>query len=466
MTYDLVIKGGELVSSGGRMRADLGIRGETIAALGSDLAGQETIDATGKLVLPGAIDVHTHFQLPFCGTVSADDFTTGSRAAAMGGVTTFIDFAIQAKPASVSEAIEKRRAEADPQVCVDYGLHAALTEWNAEREAEIGRIIKSGIPTFKLFMIYKSQGWQSSDADLYCALREVAKHGGMVAVHAENDDLINLLQAEAERDGLRGAYTHAITRPTVTESEAVARAINLAEAAGGRLYIVHMSTGRSLDHVEEGILRGVDVHAETGPHYLLLDDEMFKGEDGHHYATCPPIRKPADQERLWEGLANGSIEVLATDTCTFNSQQKAMWEGDYRKIPMGMPGIEVLLPLTYSAGVGEGRLAPEQMIELLCENPARLFGMWPRKGSLSVGSDADVVIFDPDLEVTISHKDLATNCDYNPFEGVTVAGWPLTTLVRGRVVVRDRQFVGQAGWGRFIEREPPAAPAPGASAEG
>ncbi|MFH1144609.1 MAG: dihydropyrimidinase [Candidatus Eisenbacteria bacterium] len=459
MTYDLVIKGGRIASAAGLTRGDLAIRGETIAALGADLEGRETIDATGKLVLPGAIDVHTHFQLPFCGTVSADDFENGSRAAAMGGVTTFIDFAIQAKPASITEAIEARRAEADGKVCVDYGLHAALTEWNAAREAEIGPIIAAGIPTFKMFMIYKSQGWQSTDADLYCALREAAKHGGMVGVHAESDDLINLFQAEAEREGRRGAYTHALTRPSVTESEAVARAINIAEAAGGRLYIVHMSTGDSLNHVEEGILRGVDVHAETGPQYLLLDDELFKRADGHHFATCPPIRTPLDQERLWDGLANGSVEVLATDTCTFTSRQKAMWEGDYRKIPMGMPGIEVLLPLTYSKGVGEGRFDLARMLELLCETPARLFGMWPRKGTLSVGSDADVVLFDPELQVTISHKDLATHCDYNPFEGTRVTGWPVTTLVRGRPVVRDRRFVGSAGYGRFVKREPPAPPA-------
>jgi len=454
MSYDLVIHGGMIASSSGLTRADLAIRGETIAAIGADLEGRETLEASGKLVLPGAIDVHTHFQLPFCGTVSADDFANGSKAAAMGGVTTFIDFAIQAKPASITEAIARRRAEADGQVCVDYGLHAALTEWNAARQAEIGPIIAAGIPTFKMFMIYKSQGWQSTDADLFCALRETARHGGMVGVHAESDDLINLLQAEAERDGLKGAYIHAVTRPAVTESEAVARAINIAEAAGGRLYIVHMSTGASLERVEDGLLRGVDVHAETGPHYLLLDDELFKRADGHHFATCPPIRKPADQERLWEGLGNGSVEVLATDTCTFTSAQKAMWQGDYRKIPMGMPGIELLLPLTYSKGVGERRFDLAQMLKLLCENPARLFGLWPRKGTLSVGSDADVVLFDPKLQVTISHRDLATHCDYNPFEGTRVTGWPVTTLVRGRPVVRDRKFVGQAGHGRFIAREP------------
>ena len=452
MNCDIVIKGGQVVSSTGTTRADVGIEGETIVAVEQDLAGAETIDASGKLVLPGAIDVHNHFQLPFCGTVSVDDFANGSKSAAMGGVTTFLDFAIQAKPATVLEAIAARREEADSKVCIDYGLHAGITDWNDERAAEIPKIIEAGLPTFKMFMIYRSQGWQSTDADLYCALRETAKYGGMVGVHAESDDLITLLQNEAERDGLEGCYTHALTRPTVTESEAIARVINLAEATGGRLYIFHMSTGRAAEIVKESRQRGIDVHAETGPHYLLLDDELFKREDGHHFATCPPIRKPADQEKLWQGLSDGCIEVLATDTCTFNSEQKAMWEGDYRKIPFGLPGIETLLPLTYTKGVREGRFDLARMVELLCENPARIFGLWPRKGSISVGSDADVVVFDPDLAVTLSHETLTSNCDYCPFEGTEVTGWPVHTLVRGKAVVRDRQFVGEPGCGKFIER--------------
>jgi dihydropyrimidinase len=452
MEFEKVIKGGRVVSSTAIVEADVGIVGEKIAAVGRNLQGAEVIDAAGKLVLPGAIDVHTHFQLPFCGTVSADDFENGSKAAAMGGVTMFIDFAIQAKPASVMDAVEARRAEADPKVCVDYGLHAGITEWNDDRAREIREIIDYGIPTFKMFMIYRSEGWQSTDADLYCALRETAKYGGMVGVHAENDDLINLFQAEAERDGLQGCYVHALTRPLVTETEAIVRAINIAEAAGGRLYIFHMSSGPGARIIRRCRGRGLDVHAETGPQYLLLDNELFKRPDGPHFATCPPIRTPRDQEMLWEGLADGSVEVLATDTCTFTSEQKAMWNGDYRKIPFGMPGIETLLPLTHGAGVQKGRITLGRMVELLCEHPAKLFGMWPRKGTISVGSDADIVIFDPELEVTISHRNLMTNCDYSPFEGATVEGWPLTTLVRGRVVVRDRRFVGQPGYGRFVRR--------------
>ncbi|OGQ80079.1 MAG: dihydropyrimidinase [Deltaproteobacteria bacterium RIFOXYA12_FULL_58_15] len=458
MDYDLVIKGGQVASSTGVTRADLAIKGETIAALGSDLTGKQTIDAKGKIVMPGAIDVHNHFQLPFCGTVSSDDFEIGSKAAAMGGVTTFLDFAIQSKPKSVMEAIVDRQAEAAANVCIDYSLHAGITEWNKDRVEEFPKIIEAGIPTFKMFMIYRAQGWQATDADVYRALREAAKYGAMVGLHAESNDLIDLLQEEIKGQKFPGCYAHAVSRPTVTETEAIARAINLAEATGGCLYIFHMSTGRAVDLIRDGRARGVNVHAETGPHYLLLDDELFKREDGHHFGTCPPIRKPADQQGLWKGLAEGVVEVMATDTCTFNSEQKSMWKGDFTKIPFGMPGIETLLPLTYSEGVHAGRFPLERMIEILCENPAKLFGMWPQKGSLKVGTDADVVVFDPDAKVTISHKTLTHRCDYSPFEGTKVNGWPVTTLVRGKPVVKDRKFVGDVGYGKFIKRQPPAKP--------
>lgn len=454
MLYDLVIKNGTLVSSQGKTRADLGIIGERIAATGLDLQGRETIDATGKLVFPGAIDVHNHFQLPFCGTVSADDFENGSKAAAVGGVTTFMDFAIQSRPHSLMDAVAARRAEADPKVCIDYGLHPGITFWDDHRAEEIKTAIDAGYPSFKMFMIYKGQGWQSNDADLFRALRASAKHGGMVGVHAENDDLIALLQAEAAQGQYPGCYAHAVSRPTVTESEAISRAVQIAESTEGRLYIFHMSTGRGAEIVAEGQWRGVDVHAETGPHYLLLDDELFKRPDGHHFGTCPPIRKPEDQEALWDHLAQGTIEVLATDTCTFTSQQKAMWGGDFRKIPFGMPGIETLVALTYTRGVLEGRISLEQMIAVLCENPARLFGLWPRKGNLNAGSDADICIFDPNRELLITPKNLVTNCDYSPFEGTRAQGWADTVMLRGQVIVRGHEFVGQAGQGRFVARLP------------
>jgi dihydropyrimidinase len=458
MQYELVIKGGQVVSADGTVKADVAIEGEKIVAVAEELAGKKEIDASGKLVLPGALDVHTHFQLPFCGTVSADGFTSGSRAAALGGVTTFIDFAIQSKPATLMETVAARRAEADPKVCVDYGLHAGITDWNDERIQEIPAVIEAGLPTFKMFMIYKGQGWQSNDGDLYAALRETAKYGGMVGVHAENNDLIEMLQSEADRDGLTGCYTHTITRPEITETEAIARAIMLAEASGGTLYIFHMSTGAAADILRDARAKGINVHAETGPHYLLLDDELFKREDGHHFATCPPIRKPADQAKLWERITDSTLEVLATDTCTFTREQKAMWNGDYKAIPFGMPGIEALLPLTYTHGVGAGRFSVNHMVAMLSENPARLFGLEGRKGKVAVGHDADIVLFDPELKVTISAETHASQCDYEPFEGVECTGWPVTTLLRGKIIVWDREFVGKAGDGTFLKRKPPVTP--------
>lgn len=455
MQYDLVIQGGRIASAQGTLRADVGITGETIAAVGTGLAGAQTIDAAGKLVLPGAIDVHTHFELPVGGGMSTEGFASGSRAAALGGVTTFLDFAVPEKGASIVAAVAARRALADPQVCIDYSLHAGITDWSADRQAEVAELIRAGIPTFKMFMAYQARGLRATDAALYAALREAGRQGAMIGVHAENEDLIAFFQREAEGRSYPGCYAHAVTRPAITETEAIARAIHLAEAAGGRLYIFHLSTGDGADLVEEAILRGADVHAETCPHYLLLDDERYKHPDGHRLATCPPVRKPADQQRLWEGLARASIEVLATDTCSFTSEQKATWAGDYRRIPCGVPGIETLLPLTHTFGVRDGRFPLERMIDLLCETPARLFGLWPRKGVIAAGSDADVVIFDPGLELTLTPRNLATNCDYSPYEGTRVIGAPVTTLVRGTVIVRDRAFVGRPGQGRFLRREPP-----------
>ncbi|MBM4321500.1 MAG: amidohydrolase family protein, partial [Deltaproteobacteria bacterium] len=318
--FDLIVRGGTVVTGALEVRADVGIRGEKIAAIAAELSpamARRTIDAAGKLVLPGAIDVHDHFELPFCGTVSADDFVNGTKAAAMGGVTTVIDFAIQGA-GTVMDAVRARREQADPKVCIDYGLHAGITRWDEERKEEIPEIIAAGLPTFKMFMIYKAQGWQSNDGALFAALRETAPLGGMIGVHAENNDLIELLIAEEVARGELSCVSHARTRPDYTESEAIGRAIQWAEATGGRLYIFHLSAGRAARMVAWARSHGIKVAAETCPQYLLLDDELFARPDGHHFATCPPIRKKYDQEELWRGLVEEYLEVVATDTCTFD----------------------------------------------------------------------------------------------------------------------------------------------------
>jgi dihydropyrimidinase len=457
MKFKTVIRGGTIVNGGATFMADIGIEGGKIAALGNNLDGQEVIDATGRKVFPGAIDAHVHLQLPFGGTVSADDFENGTKAAACGGVTTVIDFAIQKKGEPLMAAVDARRAEADPKVCVDYSLHVATTEWNADVARQFRAVVDSGIPTFKMFMIYKNEGWMADDSILYQGLELAAEVGAQIGVHAESVDLLNLLitryQQHPDRAKL-GAMAHALSRPAVTEWEAVERAITWAEVTGGRLYIVHTSAGKSVDLVRRARRRGVNVYCETCPQYLLLDDSVFAGENGHLYATCPQIKKREDSELLWEGLVNGSVQILATDTCTFTTQQKALWKGEFWRIPFGMPGVETLVPLTYTAGVAGGRFSASHWVRLVSENPAKLFGMFPRKGIIAPGSDADLVIWDDDRKVTITPSALQTNCDWSPFEGFVTSGYAHMTFSRGELVAREGKFVGKVGHGQFIKRSP------------
>ncbi|MHA2187598.1 MAG: dihydropyrimidinase [Candidatus Thorarchaeota archaeon] len=456
--YDLIIKNGKVVTETDTLQTDIGVSGEKISSLAKNMdasKGVKVIDAKGKYVFPGGIDVHVHFQLPFSGTVSADDFENGTKAAACGGVTTVLDFAIQSKGNAIMEAVDARRAEADPNVCVDYGLHAAITDWNAQTQSEIKQVIEYGIPTFKMFMIYKDEGWMADDGMLYNALEETAKYGGHIGVHAESvfvlDMLVNRYAEEKEK---WGAYGHTLSRPCVVEEEAIIRAIKWAEVTGGQLYIVHMSTGEGADAVQDARKRGVRVYAETCPQYLLLDDEVFKGENGHLYATCPQVKKPHDNERLWRGIVEGDLQIIATDTCTFTTEQKAAWKGDFRKIPFGMPGVETMVPLMYTEGVGKRDLSVNHLVSIVSTNPAKLFGMYPEKGTIAVGSDADIVVFDPDKKVTIRAADLQTNCDWSPFEGWKLVGYPSVTISRGNVAAEDGKFVGTVGHGKFIKRKP------------
>jgi dihydropyrimidinase len=422
---DLIIKGGNIVTAAETYVADIGVKGDKIVAIAKNLqagSGTRIIEAAGKYVFPGALDVHVHFQLPFSGTVSADDFENGTKAAACGGVTTVIDFAIQKKGRSIMEAVEARRAEADPKVYIDYGLHAAITDWNPQTRVEIKRVIDYGIPTFKMFMIYRNEGWMADDAMLFSALEETAKYGGQIGVHAESALVLDLLIERYAKDmATLGAYAHTLSRPCFIEEEAVVRAIKWAEATKGQLYIVHMSTGEGADAVRAGKQRGVRVYAETCPQYLLLNDDVFKRPDGHLFATCPQVKKPHDNDRLWQGLAKGDVQVIATDTCTFTTEQKAAWNGDFRKIPFGLPGVETMVPLMYTEGVGKKRFSVNHLVALVSTNPAKLFGLYPRKGALAGGSDADLVVFDPKKPVTLHASDLQTHCDWSPYEG-----WKLT----------------------------------------
>ena len=454
---DLVVKGGRVVTATESFRADIGVDGGKIVAIAENIAaeGARVVDATGKLVLPGAIDVHTHMQLPFGGTVSADDFEGGTRAAAFGGVTTIIDFAIQSKGSGLAETVERRRAEADPKVCIDYSLHLAITDWNRNTRGEIREIIESGIPSFKLFMVYRKEGWMVDDGALFGILSEVAKYGGLVGVHAENAFIIDALVEQFLAEGRLGCEYHPRSRPNFVEGEAIRRAIYLTRAAGGNLYIFHMSTEEGVEAVAEGRALGVRVQAETCPQYLLLTEERYLQPDGHHYAICPPLRSPADSEALWEALADGTIQVIASDHCPFDSRQKALWEGNFTKIPMGLPGVETLLPLALSEGVGKGRFSLNRCLELLSTNPAKIFGLYPQKGTIGVGSDADLVIVDPEMEVTLSPQQLHTAIDYSPYQGMRLKGYPVVTISRGEVIVEYGEFLGRPGRGRFLPRSGP-----------
>jgi dihydropyrimidinase len=454
---DIKITNGRIVTSERSYVADISIEKGKIKAIGRSLSGdaRKTIDAGGKIILPGVIDVHVHFQLPSCGTVTADDFENGTKAAACGGVTTVIDFATQRKGSTLRKAVEARRAGADGKVAIDYAVHAVPTDWNAGTRAELKKLAADGITTFKMYMIYAREGMISDDGELFDALEETAKFGGMIAVHAESESVLDLLiDRYHNRQDMKkyGAYCHVLSRPNFIEAEAIQRAVTWAEATKGRLYIVHMSTAEGAEIIRNARARGVNVHAETCPQYLLLDDSVFRKPDGHLYATCPQIKKKEDSDRLWQAVSDGDISTIATDTCTFTTKQKAKWKGDFTRIPYGLPGVETLLPLIYTHGVGKKRISESQLVSRLCTNPAKLMGLYPEKGTIAVGCDADLVIFDPDKKVTLSHKNLQTNCDWSPYENFKLVGYPETTISRGVIVAQEGKFVGKVGHGRFIRR--------------
>jgi dihydropyrimidinase len=430
------------------------ISGEKIAAIGSGLEGANTIDAAGHFVIPGVLDVHVHLALPFCGTTSADDYYTGTRAGARGGVTTLIDFAIPYEGDSLGDAADNWLKKARDKALIDYTFHICITRWD-EHKDQIEEMVDRGFTTFKEFMIYESEGWQSDDRAMYGTLEKMRELGTMLLVHAESSRVLDELIERHHTPELMaeyGARLHPMTRPNFIEAEAIQRAITWSEVTGGQLYIVHMSTGEGADIVWDAQARGVPVLAETCVQYLVLEDSVFGREDGHLFACCPQLKKPADMERLWQGLRDGEVSVVSTDTCTFNREQKAMWEGDWTKIPMGMPGLETLLPLAYTHGVLAGQIDIETMCRKLSTNPAQIMGLAPRKGLIQVGSDADIAIIHPDKTIKVDPTTMETNADWSPFEGWELAGFSRTTLSRGEVIVDNYKVVGSAGRGQWLPR--------------
>ena len=460
MAFDKIITGGQVVTPAGTVETDVAIRGEKIAAVGEGLAAvapdAETIDASGHYVIPGVLDVHVHLELPFCGTTSADDYVTGTRAGARGGVTTLIDFAIPYEGDSLGQAADNWHKKAEGKSLIDYTFHICVTRWD-EHKDQIAGMVDRGFSTFKEFMIYESEGWQSDDRAMYGTLESMRELGSMLLVHAESSRVLDELIERHHTPELMkkyGAQLHAMTRPNFIEAEAIERAVHWCEVTGGQLYIVHMSTGEGADIIRAAQARGVPVIAETCAQYLCLDDSVFAREDGHLYACCPQVKKPADIERLWKGLKDGEVSVISTDTCTFTREQKAMWEGDWTKIPMGMPGLETLLPVSYTKGVLEGRLTIEELCRKLSTDPARIMGLAPRKGAIAPGADADLAIIHPTKRIKVDPETLETNADWSPYDGWELAGFSRTTLSRGEVIVDDYKVVDdRAGRGQWLPRK-------------
>ena len=453
----VLIQNGTIVNADSTTQADLLIDGAVIKEIraGIPAAAADTIvDASGLLLLPGGIDAHTHLDMPFGGSNSADDFLTGTLAAAIGGTTTIVDFAIQARGTKMRTALDTWWKKAEGKACIDYGLHMIVTDLGDAGLEDMDDLVREGVASFKLFMAYPNV-LMVDDATIFKALRQTAKNGALICMHAENGSVIDVIVQQALAEGKTAPIYHALTRPTRAEAEAVHRSIAMAEMAGVPVYIVHLSSEDALNQVREARDRGLPAFAETCPQYLLLsiEDVQDKGWEGAKYVFTPPLREKKNQPKLWEGLRKDNLQVVSTDHCPFCFEdQKALGKDDFTKIPNGGPGIENRLQLLHHHGVGLGNLTLNRFVELVSTAPARIFGMYPKKGVLAVGSDADVVLWDPVAAHTISAATHHMRVDYSMFEGIVVTGMPDAVLSRGRVVVENDKFLGRAGAGEFLKR--------------
>ena len=460
-----LIANGTVVTADGSSEADVLIEDETIAAivrrgdgpggLLGTIAVDETIDAAGRWVIPGGIDVHTHMELPFGGTTAKDTFETGSRAAAFGGTTTIVDFASQSKGHSLREALDAWMAKAEGKAVVDYGFHMIMSDVTDASLAEMDQLVAEGIPDFKLFTAYPGV-YLSDDGSIFRAMQRTAENGGLIMMHAENGPAIDIVANQLAESGKTDPYYHGVARYPVFEGEATNRVIRLAEAAGVPVYIVHLTSRDALEAVRSARDRGSKAFAETCPQYLFLTlDDLGNGFEGAKYVCSPPLR-PADHlEELWTGLVKDDLQLVATDHCPFDFHgQKELGRGDFRKIPNGLPAVEDRVDLLHHGGVASGRFPKERWVEIISTAPARLFGMYPRKGTIAVGSDADIVVYDPARKRTISAKTHHMAVDYSIFEGFEIQGAPDLVMSRGTVLVRGQEWVGPKGHGRFLRRAP------------
>lgn len=449
-----IIRNGRIVTAVDDYNADILIDGEQIAMIAKkiDVEADRVIDAKGRLVIPGGIDPHTHMELPFGGTTASDDFRTGTIAAAHGGTTTIIDFAVQYKGQSLIEGIDNWHKKAEGKCAIDYGFHLITTELEDRQIEEMYTVMDEGVTSFKMFMAYPGV-FLVDDATIFRAMSAAGARGGLICMHAENGIVINEIIKRALEQGRTAPKYHALTRPTIAEAEGVHRAIAIAEMAESPVYIVHLSCADALNQVRQARDRGIPVFAETCPQYLFLSiDDYGEGFDGAKYVMTPPLREKANQAELWKGLKMDDLQVISTDHCPFcMKEQKELGRDDFTKIPNGAPGVEHRVSLIYT-GVVENRISLNRFVELTSTAAAKMFGLFPKKGTIAIGSDADIVIFDANTEQTISAATHHMNVDYSAYEGRTIKGAVDTVLSRGQVVIDKGEFKGKAGNGQFLKR--------------
>ena len=447
--YDLIIKNGTLVTPTSTFCADLAVKDGKIAVVAESIEGEaaRTVDAAGKLVLPGAIDPHTHLAMPFGGTVSADDYYAGTRAAVCGGTTTVFDFALQDFGENMVDTIKRRDALCAPDACCDYAFHIGVKDVSGGLLDSMAEAADYGVTSFKVFMVYD---FGVTDGVFFKVLQKSKDIGALIGVHAENNEMVNMLTEKYISEGKTSAWYHYLSRPEWVEGEADERAIDWAKAAGAELYIVHLANKQGMEAVQKAKSEGYPIYAETCPQYLYFTNEVYKREDGRNFVCSPPMKGQESQDALWAGIQNGFIDTISTDHCPFQQAEKDWGLNDFRKIPNGCAGVENMYPFMLAAA-NAGRLSFNKVVQLCCANTASLFGC-TTKGSLDVGKDADIVIYDPEKDFTIHQTNMHSDSDHTIWEGVSLHGYPVQTYVRGTLVYDNGDFIGERGFGRYLKR--------------
>lgn len=445
---DFIIKNGTVVTASETFKADVAVTDGKISQIASsiDVGGAEIVDATGKYVLPGAIDAHTHLAMPFGGTISSDDYFAGTRAAACGGTTTVFDFVLQDFGETMVDAVKRRDALCAPVAAVDYAYHVAVKDVANGLLDSIDECVKFGVPSFKVFMVYD---FGVTDGVFYQVLKKAKEVGALIEVHAENNEMVNMFTKQFLSEGKTSAWYHYLSRPEFVEAEADKRAIEWAKSLDAPLYIVHLANKDGVDAVTKAKDEGYEIYAETCPQYLEFTCDVYKREDGRNFVCSPPMKGEESRKALWEAIKRGDIDTIATDHCPFQSYEKDWGKDDFSKIPNGCAGIENMYPYMLSAA-NTGEISFEKAVELCSTNPARIFGL-KDKGSIAIGKDADIVIYDPKKEFTITNDKMHSDCDHTIWEGVEVHGYPEKTYSRGKLVYENGEFLGEKGWGKFVK---------------